>query len=97
MEHTVTVEVRRKIESLHGSIVRLQRMQADEKENYNLSLKSIESRRALEVNKMQNVLDEVEAVKAQVILNLIFFECEPIFKPYKLRVRLNKILQLYDQ
>jgi len=41
-------------------------MQADEKENYNVSLKSIESRRAQEINKMQNVLDEVEAVKVQV-------------------------------
>jgi hypothetical protein len=48
------------------SVDRLQRMQADEKENYNVSLKSIESRRAQEINKMQNVLDEVEAVKVQV-------------------------------
>ena len=66
LDHTVTVEVRRKIESLHGSIVRLQRMQAEEKENYNISLKSIEGRRAQEINKMQHVLDEVEAVKVQV-------------------------------
>ena len=50
---------------------RLQRLQAEEKENYNTSLKSIESRRAQEVNKMQHVLDEVEAVKIQVRLSAI--------------------------
>ena len=59
-------ELRRRIEAKNNLITRINKQYSEEKNNYNSSLQSIESKRALEVNRMSDLVDQVEAIKVEV-------------------------------
>merc|ERR1711971_347224 len=60
------VDLKRRIEVKNGAIVRINKQFSDEKTNYNSSVEAIEDKRALEVNTMSNLINEVEAIKIEV-------------------------------
>ena len=60
------VELKRRLEVKDGVIMRLNKQFFEEKQRYAEDVKVIEGKRALEVNKMQLLLEQVEATKEEV-------------------------------
>ena len=55
------IDLKRRIEVKNGAIVRINKQFSDEKSNYNSSVEAIEAKRALEVNTMSDLVNEVSA------------------------------------
>ena len=62
------VDLKRRIEVKNGAIVRINKQFSDEKTSYNSSVEAIEDKRALEVNTMSNLINEVSS-----FINKIFY------------------------
>ena len=64
------VDLKRRIEVKNGAIVRINKQFSDEKTNYNSSVEAIEDKRALEVNTMSNLINEVSSCLVKVVIGI---------------------------
>ena len=64
------VDLKRRIEVKNGAIVRINKQFSDEKTNYNSSVEAIEDKRALEVNTMSNIINEVSSFLVKVVMEI---------------------------
>ena len=69
------VDLKRRIEVKNGAIVRINKQFSDEKTNYNSSVEAIEDKRALEVNTMSNLINEVSTCLVKVVMGIPKYLC----------------------
>ena len=69
------VDLKRRIEVKNGAIVRINKQFSDEKTNYNSSVEAIEDKRALEVNTMSNLINEVSSCLVKVVMGIPKYLC----------------------